>query len=187
MVVAGTGDVSRRWRWRKRLALVALAPLLTLGLLEGGLRLAGAGYSPDFLVAEAAGDSALLVPNPRFTWRFFGPERARRAAPFALARPKPPETIRIFVLGESAAQGDPDPDFGLARMLQALLELRFAAARFDVVNTAITGINSHAIVPIARSCAEAEGDIWVLYIGNNEVVGPYGAGTILVPRRPRCR
>jgi tetratricopeptide (TPR) repeat protein len=49
----------------------------------------------------------------------------------------------------------------------------------------MTAINSHAILPIARDCPSAPGDIWVLYIGNNEVVGPYGAGTVFGPKAPR--
>jgi tetratricopeptide (TPR) repeat protein len=42
----------------------------------------------------------------------------------------------------------------------------------------MTAINSHAIRDIARDCAGAEGDCWIIYAGNNEVVGPYGAGTV---------
>src|SRR2546422_2785046 len=48
----------------------------------------------------------------------------------------------------------------------------------------MTGINSHTILPIARDCARAAGDIWVLYMGNNEVVGPFGAGTVFGPQAP---
>jgi tetratricopeptide (TPR) repeat protein len=124
------------------------------------------------------------VTNPGFTVRFFGPERARQPEPFVLRRPKGGDTIRIFVFGESAAFGDPAPEFGMPRMLQALLELRFPGTRFEVVNAAITGINSHAILPIAKACADAEGDLWVVYMGNNEVVGPFGAGTVFGPQAP---
>jgi len=91
---------------------------------------------------------------------------------------KASDTVRIFVFGESAAYGDPEPDFGLPRMLQAMLSLRHPGVRFEVVNAAMTAINSHAILPIARDCAGADGDIWVIYMGNNEVVGPFGAGTV---------
>ncbi len=104
--------------------------------------------------------------------------------PFSIARAKPANTIRIFVFGESAAYGDPQPRFGLPRMLQAMLGLRHPGTRFEVVNTGMTGINSHTILPIARDCAAADGDIWVLYMGNNEVVGPFGAGTVFGPQAP---
>ncbi len=95
-----------------------------------------------------------------------------------LQKPKPPDTIRIFVFGESAAFGDPLPAFGLPRMIEAMLELRHPAWKFEVVNAGMTAINSYAIRSIARDCRNAEGEVWVLYIGNNEVVGPFGAGTV---------
>ena len=82
----------------------------------------------------------------------------RQPASFASPRSKPTDTVRIFVLGESAAFGDPQPAFGLPRMLQALLSRRYPAVRFEVVNAAMTGINSHVIVPIARDLARADGD-----------------------------
>ena len=34
---------------------------------------------------------------------------------------KPVDTYRIFIFGESAAMGDPDPTFGAWRYLQVLL------------------------------------------------------------------
>jgi tetratricopeptide (TPR) repeat protein len=86
--------------------------------------------------------------------------------------------VRIFVFGESAAFGDPEPRFGLPHMLQSMLELRYPGTRFEVVNAAMTAINSNVLLPIARDCARAGGDIWVIYMGNNEVIGPFGAGTV---------
>ncbi|MGA2243253.1 MAG: tetratricopeptide repeat protein [Verrucomicrobiota bacterium] len=104
--------------------------------------------------------------------------------PISISQSKAPDTVRIFVFGESAAKGEPQPAFGLPRMLQAMLSLRYPGVRFEVVNTAMTAINSYAILPIARDCANAGGDIWVIYMGNNEVVGPFGAGTIFGPQVP---
>jgi tetratricopeptide (TPR) repeat protein len=42
----------------------------------------------------------------------------------------------------------------------------------------MVAINSHAILPIAKDCARLKPDLFIIYAGNNEVVGPYGAGTI---------
>ncbi|HVV73426.1 MAG TPA: tetratricopeptide repeat protein, partial [Verrucomicrobiae bacterium] len=154
------------------------APLFFLALLELGLRLSGFGYPVSFLLRARIHGQDMLVQNDRFGWRFFGPNLSREPFPLAVPKAKPPGTIRIFVFGESAAYGDPQPDFGLPRMLEALLSLRFPTCRFEVVNAAMTAINSHAILPIARDCARRDGDIWVVYMGNNEVVGPFGAGTV---------
>ncbi len=69
-------------------------------------------------------------------------------------------------------------------MLQAMLEQRHPGVTFEVINAAMTAINSHTVLPIARDCAGAMGDVWVIYMGNNEVVGPFGAGTVFGPQAP---
>lgn len=173
----------RRVRLFRLIALVG-SLLLFYSLLELGLRLFGYGYPTSFLLPARIGGQNVLIQNDRFTRRFFGPNLARNPFPLAIPKTKPPGTVRIFVFGESAAFGDPKPDFGLPRMLEALLSGRYPEARFEVVNVAMTAINSHAIRDIARDCAGQHGDIWVVYMGNNEVVGPYGAGTVFGPKVP---
>ncbi|MDH7502941.1 MAG: tetratricopeptide repeat protein, partial [Verrucomicrobiota bacterium] len=78
---------------------------------------------------------------------------------------------RILVLGESAALGTPNPSFGFARMLGVMLRERYPERRFEVVNAAMRGINSHIIRHIAHDCARRAPDIAIVYAGNNEVVG----------------
>jgi tetratricopeptide (TPR) repeat protein len=170
--------VNSRRRWIFRVAAICLIPLFLLIVIEGALHLLGYGYATGFLLPRTINQSKIWTPNLRFGWRFFGRQLARQPAPFALAQQKSNQTVRVFVFGESAAYGDPLPDFGLPRLLQALLDLRFPNTRFEIVNAAMTGINSHAILSIARDCTAATGDIWVIYMGNNEVVGPFGPGTV---------
>jgi tetratricopeptide (TPR) repeat protein len=148
------------------------------------LRLAGFGYPTTFLLPSLHDGQKTFIQNNQFGWRFFGAEMARTPFPIFIPQIKPPDMVRIFVFGESAAFGDPQPRFGLPRMLQAMLELRYPGTRFEVVNAAMTGINSSVILPIARDCAGAGGDIWVIYMGNNEVVGPFGAGTVFGLQAP---
>src|ERR1044071_5718880 len=175
---AGTAPPSDLKRWCFRLALLLLAPGLGLALVEFGLRLSGFGYPTSFLLSSTLAGKKSFIQNDRFGWRFFGPSLAREPFPLAIPAAKPAATVRVFVFGESAAFGDPQPEFGLPRMLQALLSLRFPGVRFEMVNAAMTGINSHVVLPIARDCAAAQGDIWVVYMWNDEEVGPYGAGTV---------
>ena len=157
---------------------LAGAPLLFFGLFELVLRLAGFGYPTAFLLKSSNRGEETFVQNNQFGWRFFGPRMARLPEAISIPRGKPPDTVRIFVFGESAAFGDPQPRFGLPRMLDAMLSLRHPGKKFEVVNAAMTGINSHVILPLARDCAKARGDVWVIYMGNNEVVGPFGPGTV---------
>ena len=167
-----------------RMVAATLVPLFLLGFLEFGLRVAGFGYSTRLFLPLKIGDGEFLVPNEKFTRRFFPPALARTPLSGRMAAHKPKGTYRIFLLGESAAYGDPDPSFGVGRYLEALLQERYPASRFEVVNVGITAINSHVILPIARECARHDGDLWVVYMGNNEMIGPYGAGTVFGERAP---
>ncbi len=97
---------------------------------------------------------------------------------------KPPGSYRIFLFGESAALGDPRPAFGMARYLEVLLQERYPSTRFEVIPAAMTAINSHALLPAARECAKYQGDLWIIYMGHNEMVGPFGANTVFGSRAP---
>lgn len=164
-----------------------LLPLLGLVAVEGFLRLVHAGYRTDFFIQRSIDGKPVWVENDKFGLRFFPAEISRSPAPIVVPMRKNPETFRIFVLGESAAQGDPRPAYGASRYLEALLEQRFPTAKFEVLNTAMTAINSHAILPIARECARLEGDAWIIYMGNNEMVGPFGATTVFGAQSPSAR
>ena len=124
----------------------------------------------------------MLVENEQFGLQFFPAAIARSPSPVVMAAKKTPGTIRLFVLGESAALGDPKAAFGFSRYLQVLLAERFPGAQFEVVNVAMTAINSHVVLPIARECARQDGDVWLIYAGNNEFIGPFGACTIFGPQ-----
>jgi tetratricopeptide (TPR) repeat protein len=177
--------ISKRRLWLFRFCAAVVVPLLLLSVLEGVLHLLGYGYPTSFFVATRIDGRDYYVPNERFGFRFFPHTLAR--SPFALrmAAQKPANTYRIFLFGESAAQGDPDPTFGVGRYLEVLLRDRFPGTEFEVVCVAMTAINSHGVLPIARECARHDGDLWVVYMGNNEMIGPYGAGTIFGPQAPR--
>ena len=165
-------------------AAAVLAPFLLLGLLELYLRLVGWGYPTAFFLKAWHDGRPVLTENPKFAWRFFPPAVARSPQPISIAAEKPPGALRIFLLGESAAMGDPEPAYGVGRQLERLLQVRHPDRHFEVVNVAMTAINSHVIREIARDCAPAAGDCWIIYAGNNEVIGPFGAGTVFGRQAP---
>ena len=167
-----------------RLVSAVALPLVLLALVEGVLRLAGAGHDPAFTVPCTARGVPAFCENSRFVEPFFPGAASRSPPPLSFPARKDPGTFRIFVLGESAALGDPEPAYGFSRYLEVLLRDRFPQVRFEVVNASTTAINSHALLPMARDLARHEPDLFVLYIGNNEVVGPFGAGSALALRAP---
>lgn len=173
-----------RRRWGFRLFAAVGVPLALLVLLELLLRLAGGGYPTAFFVHHPAAGPDVLVENQRFPWRFFPPTLARHPQPLEVRPRKPRGVCRIVVLGGSAAEGDPAPAFGFSRILQVLLAARHPGVDFEVINTAFTAINSNVVLPIARDCRQVEADLWIVYMGNNEVVGPFGTGTVFGPQVP---
>ena len=175
--------ISPVFRWLFRLMALSL-PLILLGISEGITRWLGIGHSTDFFVRQSVSGRTVWSENADFGLRFFPKELARVPSPLVMEEPKSSGTYRIFLFGESAALGDPEPALGMGRYLRVLLEDRYPGVRFEVIPVAMTAINSHALLPMARECVHREGDLWIVYMGNNEMVGPFGAGTVLGPQVP---
>ena len=167
-----------------RLFAMIFIPLFVLGGIELGLRLAGYGYDTGFFRQIQINGHNYYVPNEKFSYRFFPPALARSADPFRFAAEKATNSYRIFLFGESAANGDPDSTYGVGRYLEVLLRERYPGTDFQVVCVAMTAIDSSTILPIARECAKHQGDLWLIYMGNNEMVGPFGAETSYGLRAP---
>jgi tetratricopeptide (TPR) repeat protein len=162
---------------RAAFTLIALSlPVAAAAAVEIGLRLAGVGYPSGFFIRVPGREA--YTTNPRFGWRFFPPELARTPLVALVPAAKAPDAYRIVVIGESAAMGVPEPAFGFARVLEAMLADAFPARRFEVVNTAMTAVNSHVLVEIARDAARLQPDLFIVYAGHNEVVGPFGPATV---------
>ncbi len=161
--------------WAIRFALLFGAPAAVLLLLESALRMTDSGFDPRFFVSIDEGRA--VATNDKFGWRYFPRPLARTPVPARVETPKPPGSYRVFVLGESAAMGFPDPAVGLAPMLRSML-----GPRAEVVNAAMTAIDSGVIVEIAREAARLQPDAFVVMMGNNEVVGPHGPGSAAAAR-----
>ena len=166
-------------RYGLQIASAILVPILLLGILEGALRLFGVGFPTELTEACTLQGKPAACYNLFFPAPFFPPGMIKTPQAYAIPAEKPQGTFRIFVLGESAAMGDPDPAYAFSRYLDVMLRERFPSMKFEVVNTGSVAINSHVLLPIARGLAEQRPDVFIIYSGNNEVVGPYGPGTAL--------
>lgn len=152
-----------------RLMAILLVPALLFTLIEVTLRLSNYGYATTFFVSTGDGNS--LTTNQKFAWQFYGPAKATAPTPTILTKTKEPGAARVFVLGESAAAGTPDPAFGFSRQLELMLRHRYPSQRLEVINAAMRGIDSYAIRQIAAECADLSPDVFVIYMGNNEMIG----------------
>ncbi len=141
-------------------------------LVELLLRVAGVGSSADFFVRSQDGQN--FVPNEKFPRCHCCPEAPD---PFLMPATKTPGSVRIFVLGESAAFGAADAAFNVGRLLETMLRDRFPGREINVYNAAVMGIDSFAVADIARNCMRHEPDLLVVYAGNNDMIGARGAGS----------
>ncbi len=160
--------------WCFRAFTVLVIPAVFFLLLEGGLRLAGFGRSAKFLIPDD--QPGYFRTNPDYVSLFLPGSFDLRPLNYRVRARKPPNTVRIVVLGESAAQGIPVPAFAFAPQLRAQLRARYPGKNIEVINTGVVAINSHVVYQIACDLAEFSPDLFVVYLGNNEVVGPYGPG-----------
>ena len=168
--------------WLYRLVAAVGIPAALLLCIEGSLRLAGYGQSVAFLIPDEK--PGYFRTNPEFVTSFLPSSFDLRPLNFRISATKPPNSVRIVVLGESAAQGIPVPSFGFAPQLRALLRAKYPGTEFEVINTGIVAINSHVVYKIARELAGYSPDLFVIYMGNNEVVGPYGPGCAYLSQMP---
>ncbi len=158
---------------------MVLVPAAIVVMIELSMRVLGFGYSANAIATREIGGRLMRCDNPDFGRGLFPPHLRSNLRPFVFPAEKAPNTYRVFVLGSSAALGSPDYAYGFGRILQCMLSDRFPETKIEVVTVAMTAINSHVVLPIAKECARHEPDLFIVYLGNNEVVGPYGPGTVL--------
>jgi tetratricopeptide (TPR) repeat protein len=164
--------------------LVALTiPVLLLGGLEFGLRLAGVGLEREPLFIESPDHPGYKLANPRVVQRFFAiPEQAPPVSIETRFFPveKTPGTYRIFVQGGSSAAGFP---YGLgaspAGMLEQRLRRTFPDRNIEVITTALAAVNSYALLDFADEIIAQQPDLVLIYAGHNEYLGVLGVGSAL--------
>jgi thioredoxin-like negative regulator of GroEL len=168
--------------WIFRLVAALGVPALLVFGLEGALRLTGYGQPAGFLIPDE--QPGYYRTNPNFVRLFMPSTFDLRPQNFRITKTKPADTWRVVVLGESAVQGVPTPAFGLVAQLRAQLRARYPERKIEVLNAGVVAINSHVVRRIMEDLADFSPDLVVVYLGNNEVVGPYGPGCAYLSAMP---
>ncbi len=156
---------------------IIVIPLLFFVLLEMGLTVAGVGTSFDYFHEIDIKGEPHYQENPEFANQFYPASLNIGPVENTFAEDHGPELIRVYILGGSAALGFPHKNHGFDRLLAAQLRAALPSQKIEVINTAMTSVNSHVVYAVANSIPEDSADFAVILMGNNEVVGPYGPGT----------
>jgi tetratricopeptide (TPR) repeat protein len=157
-------------------------PLILLAALEGILRLRGlGGYPPIIRKAGKIEAGTLVITDPAGAISYFFANRDRPGfnEQYSFVDPKPPKTIRIILVGESAMKGFPEPrnlaaSAFLARMLQEVWPDRNA----EVINLGTTAVASFPVLEILTEALDYNPDLVIVSTGHNEFFGTYGVCSI---------
>jgi len=170
----------KRWLF---MAITVAIPLVALALVEGVLRLWGWGGYPTFfrIAGQLSGGESVALVEPAATKPYFfaNPTRPGYAEETNFLMPKPAGTVRVFIVGESAAKGYPQPrNLSFASFLQAMLGDAWPEKKVEVISLGTTAVASFPLVYLTREAVRYEPDLVVFYVGNNEFFGAYGVASI---------
>ena len=171
--------------WKRRVFLAATmgVPIAVVLLLEVALRLFGWGGYPAFIreAGELRPGERLCLVEPAATKPYFfaNPTRPGYAEETNFVMPKPAGTVRIFLVGESAAKGYPQPrNLAMSSFLSAMLEDAWPGRTVEVINMGTTAVASFPLVSMVEEVVRHDPDLVILYVGNNEFFGAYGTASI---------
>lgn len=168
--------------------IALLLPLLLLALVELLLRVAGIGNSYPLFIDNPANRHYQLV-RPDLIKRYFADGSAVpnvTAEPTFFLKQKPADGIRLVVQGGSTAAGYP---YGVGASLAGMLETRLrrssGARTVEVVNTALSAVNTYTLLDVADDIIAIKPDAVLIYAGHNEYLGIMGVGsTYLAAQSP---
>ncbi len=134
-----------------------------------GLRLSGWGLSTQLFLSRELNGEKVGITNGAFFQQFYTMPIVWAPHEVTIPVAKPPNTYRIFVFGSSAAEGVPAPDFSFWRILGTMLRARHYDGKIEVYGMAMAGANSHVMRAAAKACAAYHPDLFLVYMGNNEL------------------
>ena len=151
--------------------------------MEIALRLFGFGGYPPFIrsVGTLTQGEQLCIVEPAASKPYFfaNPTRPGYAEQSSFIMPKPKDTLRIFIIGESAAKGYPQPrNLAMSEFLQTMLGDILPQKRVEVINLGTTAVASFPLVYQVQDALRYQPDWFVFYVGNNEFFGAYGTASI---------
>jgi tetratricopeptide (TPR) repeat protein len=160
-------------------AISFLVPFLILFILEIILRLAGYGDNFSLFIQNPDKDyKAYEIVNPEVGKKYFQKFEYTRPANDIFLKKKAANTFRIFVMGSSTVIGFPyDKNLMFTRILDQRLQDAFPGKQIEVVNTAITAINSYTLLDFIDQILDKEPDAILIYAGQNEYYGAFGVGS----------
>ena len=153
-------------------------PLILLLLFEAGLRIVNYGENQDLFV-EYSKNPRFLHLNNKVALRYFLMEKnATTANTDLFLKDKPADMARIFVQGESTAEGAPYSYTGsFPCLMEYQLRTDMPNLNLEVVNLAMTALSSYSLNDFVDEIIAQKPDAVIINAGQNEYYGALGVGS----------
>tara|TARA_R110002049_G_scaffold57021_4_gene156854 strand:+ start:52319 stop:54211 length:1893 start_codon:yes stop_codon:yes gene_type:complete len=158
--------------------MALITPIIGVVILELVLNLANFGNDLSLFVTDKQ-DSSLQHLNDKVSLRYFIQEKnATKGKIESFTKVKPANTARIFVQGESTAVGFPYFFNGtFPRMLKYGIRQSDPTIQVELINLAMTALNSYALYDFVDEIIEQKPDAVIINAGHNEYYGALGVGS----------
>jgi len=158
--------------------IAILLPVCLLVFLELILRIAGYGNDYPLFKEDLRNHEFITINNEIARRYFLNPEAAPNVSSQSFRKEKNEKTFRIVVQGASTALGVPYMHGGsFPAMLEQRLRMTCPDKEIEVINTAITAVNTYSLLDLADEITEIEPDAVLIYTGQNEYYGALGVGS----------
>jgi lysophospholipase L1-like esterase len=158
-------------------AVLISLPVIFLIVLEIFLRIINYGYNFEQWVDAGEGK---YVINPNIGRKYFtGGDFTPNTIEDIFDQQKKANSFRVFVLGESSAQGYPyNPMGSFSRYIRRRLELVYPSTVIEVINISMTAVNSYTLLDLLPGVLDQKPDLILIYAGHNEYYGALGVGSV---------
>ena len=117
--------------------------------------------------------------NPRIGKKYFQTLEYTTPCGDMFLKEKPENGFRVFVMGSSTVLGFPYHQNGMfTRILQERLQDSYPDKKVEVINTALTAINSFTLLDFIGDVLDEDPDVLLIYAGHNEFYGALGIGSV---------
>jgi tetratricopeptide (TPR) repeat protein len=159
--------------------IITLIPLLFVIFFELILRVVGYGDNLNLFINHPDKDyKEYRIVNPIVGKKYFQKFEYSSPARDIFLKKKPKDCFRVFVVGSSSVIGFPyDNNLMFSRILHEKLMEAYPGKKIEMVNTAITAINSFTFLDYIPQILREEPDAILFYEGHNEFYGAFGVGS----------
>jgi tetratricopeptide (TPR) repeat protein/lysophospholipase L1-like esterase len=155
--------------------IILSIPLIIFTLIEFSLRLAKYGETFPLFYETTSQGVTYKMCNPNYGKKYFYKLTHTQPPNDRFLKEKKENTFRIFVLGSSTVVGFPyNSGIMFSRILHERLQDTYPLKNIEMVNIAITAINSYTFYDRIEEILKEEPDAILIYAGHNEFYGAMG-------------